>query len=361
MLIYKLTCSVSGKAYIGLTTQRKGRRWYDHCWAAFSGKGFDGAIHRAIRKYGKEAFRVEILCECYSDMELAVCERALIAEHGTLAPNGYNLTIGGEIGSRVCQETRARMREAQKNKPPPTAAQRAQISAALKANPEVMAQVRELAAENHKRAKGRKKSAEERAKGVAIRRASLSATRKLTTESVAIIRSELLARVSGAALARRFGVGRSAINGIKHNRIWRDVRSEISAQVAAIPNTNIKLTAAKVIEIRKSLLAGESGPALAAQYGITVNTVSAIRTGVSWHDIAPEILAELKRRGDPQLKLSEGDVAEIKIELMLGERVPDLGRRFRVDPETIRDIKAGRSWRNVVPLGLSDFLLPMGA
>ena len=131
--------------------------------------------------------------------------------------------------------------------------------------------------------------------------------------------------------------------------------------MAAVPNSNVKLTPLAVSEIRAALVAGGSGPALAERYGVTINTISSIRTGNTWPDVAAEALAELKKRGDPQVKLTENRVAEIKIALMLGERVSDLGRQCGVNAETVRDIKAGRSWRRVMPANLLDFILPMGA
>ena len=52
--------------------------------------GIDGAI----RKYGKENFSVEVVCNC-SELELDRKEQEYIAYYDSYN-NGYNLTLGGQ-------------------------------------------------------------------------------------------------------------------------------------------------------------------------------------------------------------------------------------------------------------------------
>jgi hypothetical protein len=52
-------------------------------------------LYAAVRKYGREAFKVEELEACSSRKNLHDREIALIAQHKTLAPDGYNLHTGG--------------------------------------------------------------------------------------------------------------------------------------------------------------------------------------------------------------------------------------------------------------------------
>lgn len=94
MFVYKITCVATGKAYIGITTRKVKRRI--GCHLADSKSGRPTAIARAIAKHGWAAFKVKVLYEASSKAELLVCERALIAAHGTFAPRGYNLTSGGD-------------------------------------------------------------------------------------------------------------------------------------------------------------------------------------------------------------------------------------------------------------------------
>lgn len=93
-IIYKAT-SPSGKCYIGKTTQELNRRWYDHCRDAQRGR--NTLIAKAISKYGKDAFSLEVLEISFLDI-IDNREMFWIATLGTLSPNGYNLTTGGEGG-----------------------------------------------------------------------------------------------------------------------------------------------------------------------------------------------------------------------------------------------------------------------
>lgn len=94
--VYKLTCAASGKSYIGITIRKLKQRWASHVHDALTQKR-DTFLGRAIRKHGAGSFSMTLLQEVETVEQAALLERALIAEHGTLAPGGYNLTTGGEI------------------------------------------------------------------------------------------------------------------------------------------------------------------------------------------------------------------------------------------------------------------------
>ena len=90
---YKLT-SPNGKSYHGVTTLSVNRRMTGHKTAARNGSTYP--LHAAIRKYGFENFKVETLDTSVDLEELHKLEIEAIARDNTLAPNGYNLTAGGE-------------------------------------------------------------------------------------------------------------------------------------------------------------------------------------------------------------------------------------------------------------------------
>lgn len=92
--LYKLT-SPSGKSYIGITSKTLDERWAGHVRRSQEDRCYC-AISAAIKKYGQEAFRKEVLIESSDWSELCILEKRAIAEYGTLFPVGYNLTIGGE-------------------------------------------------------------------------------------------------------------------------------------------------------------------------------------------------------------------------------------------------------------------------
>jgi hypothetical protein len=114
-VLYKLT-SPSGKSYIGITSKTLEQRWAKHVEHAF-GKRDAGALYGALRKYGVETFKREQLGECDDWERLCQMEKDAIASHGTLSPNGYNLTIGGEgiIGPKT-EQGRANIARAQRER-----------------------------------------------------------------------------------------------------------------------------------------------------------------------------------------------------------------------------------------------------
>lgn len=101
MVIYLLTNLINGKQYVGQTIQQLRFRIYDH---KLKKKFYIG---QAIDKYGLENFKIEILEECSTKEQLDERERYWIAKLNTKAPNGYNLTNGGEgvCGRRLSAET----------------------------------------------------------------------------------------------------------------------------------------------------------------------------------------------------------------------------------------------------------------
>lgn len=79
----------NGKRYIGITCDVE-KRWRN-------GKGYEtqGKIANAIRCYGWENVKHNIIIDGISKEQAEKLERYLIAELDTIV-NGYNTTIGGE-------------------------------------------------------------------------------------------------------------------------------------------------------------------------------------------------------------------------------------------------------------------------
>lgn len=109
-IIYKHTCTTTGKSYIGQTKDYKARTWshtrsYSRC----------SAFRNAVQKYGWNAFTSEVLLEGLSQDAANQYEEELIATHGTLAPRGYNLVPGGRNHSHTAE---TRLKLSQRFKPP---------------------------------------------------------------------------------------------------------------------------------------------------------------------------------------------------------------------------------------------------
>lgn len=94
--VYRLTNSVNNKIYVGATTDGAGVRWNRHVQKANSGS--DYPFHQAIREFGKDAFRLDVLEMCDTFEKMNEREAHWIATLSATNPEiGYNKKIGGGI------------------------------------------------------------------------------------------------------------------------------------------------------------------------------------------------------------------------------------------------------------------------
>lgn len=107
--VYLITCSTSGKRYVGITGRTVSKRFKAHIYNGLNSR--EGALCAAIRKYGPESFSVKTLAEGLSRDEACAQEALHIQRLNTKSPNGYNLTDGGDgvTGYAPSPETRAKM------------------------------------------------------------------------------------------------------------------------------------------------------------------------------------------------------------------------------------------------------------
>ena len=91
--IYLITNTINGKRYVGQTTQLDiNKRWQNHRTSSRNPR--NGCISYAMRKYGLENFKFQIICICF-DNDCDQFEIDYIKKFNTLVPNGYNLDGGG--------------------------------------------------------------------------------------------------------------------------------------------------------------------------------------------------------------------------------------------------------------------------
>jgi hypothetical protein len=106
--IYKIVNTVNNKCYVGqVVSHRLNKNKYrpfgyvgrfnDHVSEAINNtkKKQCTYLNNAIRKYGKEKFKVTLLETCDMD-NIDLREKHHVAKHKTLYPAGYNLTAGGK-------------------------------------------------------------------------------------------------------------------------------------------------------------------------------------------------------------------------------------------------------------------------
>lgn len=107
MIIYKTTNLINGKIYVGQDSNND---------PDYLGSGV--YICNAIKKYGKENFKKEVLCECLDQKDLNEKEIYWIKSLNSKDPNGYNLTDGGHGGGLLgwipSKETREKMSKSKK-------------------------------------------------------------------------------------------------------------------------------------------------------------------------------------------------------------------------------------------------------
>jgi group I intron endonuclease len=89
--IYQIKNIVNGKFYIGKTEKTIKYRFSNHMSAGKNPKDY---FHNAVKKYGRENFKIEIIKYVYEDDDINELEKHYI---GWLKPQ-YNLKEGGEGG-----------------------------------------------------------------------------------------------------------------------------------------------------------------------------------------------------------------------------------------------------------------------
>lgn len=137
--IYLVTCSVTSQKYVGQASRTAYARWGWTISQALTGrKNFP--LHRAIRAHGPHSFTIEVIAACQSALDADWLEAALIAQHNTRVPTGYNVAAGrGALGIKLTEAQRR---------------QRSAVSKAMWADPEHRAKhVQSLRASGPTRAK----------------------------------------------------------------------------------------------------------------------------------------------------------------------------------------------------------------
>jgi len=99
--IYKITNKIDNKLYIGQTINDCEARWRHHI-----SKGSNCRyLSAAIKKYGVDSFEFKLVCITF-DNNLDDMEINYIKQYNSLAPNGYNLRLGGNSGKHNIETKR---------------------------------------------------------------------------------------------------------------------------------------------------------------------------------------------------------------------------------------------------------------
>lgn len=114
--VYCVINKVNGKLYIGRTIKTIESRWRSHIWYS-KNKRSGMLISRSIAKYGVNNFLIFKLW-CGEIALVNVKEIEYIKKFGSIYPNGYNLTYGGDgmLGRQVSEETKLKISNSNKGR-----------------------------------------------------------------------------------------------------------------------------------------------------------------------------------------------------------------------------------------------------
>lgn len=116
--VYRITCKVNNKHYIGITTQPVEMRWKQHIFNSQSKKC--KLLSRAMQKHGIENFEFVVLEKAHDIVHLKELERKYIEEYKSYCNRddicGYNMTLGGDgvWGLKMSEEVRIKISDQKK-------------------------------------------------------------------------------------------------------------------------------------------------------------------------------------------------------------------------------------------------------
>ncbi|MFD1693572.1 GIY-YIG nuclease family protein [Azotobacter chroococcum] len=98
-VVYLVTHKETGRQYVGITIQSFEMRWKGHVESAAKDSiKSEHSLHAAIRKFGQDAFTIEVIDHGSMNHDLEIKERSWIKKFNTLVPNGFNISPGGTSG-----------------------------------------------------------------------------------------------------------------------------------------------------------------------------------------------------------------------------------------------------------------------
>ena len=104
-IVYSYTNLINGKKYIGQTINPEQRKSaHKSSYQNEKDQEYDSLFHRALRKYGWNNFKYEVLIEDDNLDLINELEAFYINFYNTKTPNGYNILDGGRNVRRVLSE-----------------------------------------------------------------------------------------------------------------------------------------------------------------------------------------------------------------------------------------------------------------
>ncbi len=152
-------------------------------------------------------------------------------------------------------------------------------------------------------------------------------------------------------VARRFGVSVETVGAIKSGKRWADAIGDELRERMAAASAGAVLDADGARRVMVALEAGRSGQSIAEEFGISPSMVSAIKRGHAWAALDPDRPARLADKPSLGKALSAPQVAQIKQRLLAGQSSRKVAAEFGVSASAIQAISQGKTWTQVAPRG----------
>lgn len=201
MIVYVARNKVNGKAYVGQTRRSLSTRRKEHIRHARQEWRTKMLFHKALVKYGEDAFEWQEVA-CSDDVEALDCaEREWIVHLNSMDPSGYNLETGGSRNKFLSDKTKRLLSE--------------------KNMGHSVSEETRAAISNSKRGQVyAPRTVEHKLKLSQVKRGELNPHSKLTNEQVQIIKS-LIGRQSQSSIAEKFGISQSTVSAISVGKLWK--------------------------------------------------------------------------------------------------------------------------------------------
>jgi group I intron endonuclease len=259
--IYVILNRSSNKSYVGQSVDL-GQRMRRHKHHLRAGRHVNRHLQAAWDKDGEGAFEFVIVAEVSRPdreglvSELNRLEKDTILRRGSFGPGGYNMDSGG-LNRVVSAETKARLKESRRGQKPyvrTDAMRRALRQANL----------------------GKRLSPETRLKlsMAAMGKPAWNKGKRYKTRPCTESRRRLISLAQMGSKNHNFG-----------KTTPESVKDKIRAANCGSKCHLAKLTEDKVAVIKRRLQDGESGSALAKEYGVAPTQISCIRLGKTWRHV----------------------------------------------------------------------------
>lgn len=181
------------------------------------------------------------------------------------------------------------------------------------------------------------------------RKAPARPATKLDAAQARNIAERIAAGDRHTGIAEHFGVSVETVGAIKSGKRWAAAIDEDlrSRMRAASPAAALDAEGAR--QVMAALEAGRAGTSIAREFAISPSMVSAIKQGHAWSALDPDLPARLAGKPRRGKALSAAQVAEVKRRLLEGQSSRTVAAAFGVSASTIQSISQGKTWAGVEP------------